>query len=164
MANFEILSPYTEDDAAWLGKQGCLRPAVRPNNRMPTTADLRWALEAEDEFEFDYPTADDEELHGTDRRGHGFAVSGFDWDRLESAPDESVAVRGSDVLLPVLIRLAGRCGQLFLYPDSGAPPIVIEAGLDAEAIAEVYAEACDLDDGLAYFYEQMYGPDGLATE
>jgi hypothetical protein len=164
VANFELLSPYTDDDAAWLDGEGCPHPVVRPGNRMPTTADLRWALEEGDEFAFDDPTGDDKELYGTDKRGQGFAVSGFDWDRPGSAPDDYIKVRGSEVLLPALIRLAGRCGQLFLYPDSGAPPIVIEAGLDAEAVAQVYAEACEMEDGLAYFYERMYGPDGLAAE
>jgi hypothetical protein len=164
VANFELLSAYTQDDAAWLDCEGCPRPAVRSGNRMPTTAELRWALETGDEFEFDEPDADDEELCGTDSRGQGFAISGFDWDRPGAAPDEYVTVRGSDVLLPALVRLAGKCGQLYLYPDSGAPPIVVEPDLDADAVAELYTEACEREDGLAYFYEQMYGPDGIAVE
>jgi hypothetical protein len=158
VANFELLSPYTKDDAAWLDGEGCPHPAVRSGNRMPTTAELRSALETGDEFEFDDPTADDDELYGTDSNGQGFAISGFDWDRPGSAPDEYIKVRGSEVILPALIRLAEKCGQLFLYPDSGAPPIVVEPDLDADAVAELYAEACEREDGLTYFYEQLYGP------
>jgi hypothetical protein len=162
MSNFELISAYNEEDAAWLREQGYPHPAVRPGNEMPSTADMKWALEEDEELSFDYPRGE-EELYGTNAERHGFRISGFDWDDNPSCPGEYFTVRSSDVILAALIRLCARCGQLLLYPDSGAPSIILDAALDAEAVSELYAEAVEREDGWEYFFERMYGPDGLAS-
>jgi hypothetical protein len=161
MSNFELLSAYNEKDAAWLREQGYPHPPVRRGNEMPSTADMIWALEEDDELSFDSPSGE-EELYGTNAAGFGFAISGFDWDDDRSCPGEYCTVRGFDVILAALIRLCSRCGQLLLYPDSGAPSIILDATLDAEAVSELYAEAVEREDSWEYFFEQMYGTDGLA--
>src|SRR5579884_2440166 len=113
MANWDIVSAYKDEDAAWLREQGYPHPAVRPGNEMPTTAEMKWALEAEEGLSFEYPPAE-EELYGEDEQGDGFVISGFDWSDNRTIPGDYFTVRGSEVLLSVLIRLCGRCGQLYL--------------------------------------------------
>jgi hypothetical protein len=163
MANFDLVSSYDEEFASWLEEQGYPHPAVRSGNEMPTTADMKWALKSEHELSFKYPRDAEGELYGEDEDGQTFSISGFDWEEERTIPGDYFTIRGSDVLLPVLVRLCGRCGQLLLYPDSGDPAIILDASLDAEAVAEVYAEANEQEDPWAYFFEQMYGPGGTAT-
>jgi hypothetical protein len=164
MANWNFVSAYDDDSVAWLREQGYFHPAVRPGNVMPTTAEMKWALEAEETLIFDYPRSDGQ-LRATREGGSGgtcLVLEGFDWEDARSIPGDYFTVRGSDVVLSVLIRLCARCGQLYFYPDTGDPAIVLDASLDAEAVAELHAEACEMADGWAYFFEQMYGPEGLA--
>jgi len=163
MANFELVFAYGASDAAWLQEQGYPHPAVQQGNEMPTTADMKWALEAEEGFSFEYPQAD-EELSGEDEAGSGFSISGFDWDEDCTIPGDSFILRGSGIILSVLIRLCERCGQLYLYPDSGAPAIVLDASLNPVAVAELYAEADDQEDAWAYFFQKMYGPGGATMD
>src|SRR5579862_8422382 len=157
MANFDFVSVYDEEDAAWLAERGYDHPAVRPGNEMPTSADMKWALEAEDTISFNRPS-EEEELYGKNDNGSSFEVSGFDWDHDNSIPGEYFTVRGSSAILSVLIRLCQRCGQLYLYPDTGDPPIVLDQGSDAQAILKICAEARDQEDQWAYFFKHMYGP------
>lgn len=163
MANWDLVSPYTAEDAAWLRNLGLPHPAVRPGNQMPTTADMKWALEADDRLVFEYPR-EDEELYawveGTQPRD-GLVAHGFDWDADHSIPGDHFFIRGSEVVLSVLVRLCGRCGQLFCVPDSGAPAVVLDATLDTAAVRELYDEACARVDSWEFFFKQMYGSDGL---
>ena len=119
-------------------------------------------IDAEEEFSFDYPR-EEQQLYGTDASGNGFAIEGFDWDADRTIPGDFFTVYGSEVILSVLIRLCERCGQLYLYPDSGAPAIVLDASLEAGAVAELYAETYEMKDAWSYFFENMYGPGGLAV-
>jgi hypothetical protein len=164
MANWDFVWGYDKDDAAWLHDRGYFHPAVRPGNVMPTTAEMNWALEAEETLVFDYPRSDGQfwaKQEGKPSRTC-LVLEGFDWDDDRSIPGDYFTVRGSDVVLSVLIRLCAKCGQLYFYPDTGDPAIVLDASLDARAVAELHAEACEMLDGWAYFFEQMYGPEGLA--
>ncbi|MGH7174495.1 MAG: hypothetical protein ACRELG_29870 [Gemmataceae bacterium] len=162
MANFDLISTYTDDDAAWLREQGYPCPIVQQDNEMPTTADMKWALEAEEGLSFDYPIrSSEDELYGVDEEGSGFRIRGFDWDEERSIPGDYFTVYGTMTILSVLIRLCQRCGQLYVYPDSGAPAIILDASLDSGAVAELYAEAWEQQEAWAYFFEKMYGPDGL---
>ena len=162
MANFDLVSVYKKEDANWLREQGYPRPKARKGNEMPSTADMKWALEAEDSLSFDYPSSD-QELHGEDDGGSGFVIRGFDWDDDRTIPGDHYIVRGTATILSVLIRLCERCGQLYVYPDSGDPSIVLDSSLDGKAVVELYVEAAEHPDPWTYFFSQMYGPGGLAT-
>lgn len=162
MANWTVIAPYSENDAAWLRKEGFPAPHVRDGNEMPSTADLKWALEAAEGLEFEYPSGEDE-FHAESEAG-GLEISGFDWDDDPSTAGDHFMARGGDDLLALLVRLCERCGQLYYCPDTGDPAIVLTATLDPQAVAELHAEACEQEDPWAYFFEQMYGPGGLAAE
>jgi hypothetical protein len=59
-----------------------------------------------------------------------------------------------------LIKLCERCGQLLFYPDSGEPPVVLDAWMDAEKLNELYDELGAVPDGWHEFFERAYGDDG----
>jgi len=166
MANWHVISAYADNFAAWLRGQGLPHPAVRPGNQIPTTAEMKWALEADERLVFHYPTGDGElwaRVEGGTRSA-GLIISGFDWDADRWTPGDHFFIRGSDVLFSVLIRLCQRCGQLYLYPDSGAPAIVLDARLKPKTVARLHREACQRPDPWPYFFERMHGPGGLASE
>jgi len=162
MANFDLVSIYKKEDAARLRQHGYHRPKTRKGNEMPSSADMKWALEAEEGLSFDYPGSD-QELYGQDEAGSGFMVHGFDWDDDRTTPGDHFIVRGTETILSVLIRLCERCGQLYVYPDSGAPPIVLDSSMDGKAVVELYAEATEQHDPWTFFFTEMYGPSGLAS-
>ena len=157
MANWAFVFVYNDELAEALRKRGHPCPAVRPGNEMPTTADMKWALNALENLVFDIP-AGEGELYGTDERsGYGFRIHGFDWDEDRTIPGESFAVRGSQTLLPVLIKLCQRCGQLFLHPEDDEPEIVLDVSLDAQAVLDLWHEADEFGHDWEDFYEQLYG-------
>jgi hypothetical protein len=162
MANFELVSAYKKEDAAWLREHGYPRPKARRGNKLPSTTDMKWALDGEVSLVFDYPDSD-EELYGQVGSGSRFVIRGFDWNDDRPPPADHFVVRGAELILPVLIKLCERCGQLYVYPDSGAPSIILDSSLDGTAVSELYAEANEQADPWAFFFTQMYGRGGLAA-
>ena len=122
MSNFEIVMTYDDEYAEWLHQQGYPHPPVRPGNEMPTTADMKWALEAFDDLVFDYPAGEQElDVRVEGDATAGFDVRDFDWDESNTIPGDCFVVHGhTGTILSVLIKLCERCGQLLFYPDSGA--------------------------------------------
>jgi hypothetical protein len=53
--------------------------------------------------------------------------------------------------------LCDGCGQLWVYPDTGSPEIVVEAATDPEAVAAMWEEAERAEDAWRSFHERMYG-------
>jgi hypothetical protein len=124
---------------------------------MPTTADMKWALLAYENLVFNIRTGE-RELWGTDERtGYGFSIDGFDWDEDRTIPGDSFAVRGSETLLPVLIKLCERCGQLFLHPEGDEPELVLDSSLDAQEILDLWRQAEKNGYDWEDYYEQLYG-------
>ncbi len=157
MANWALVFVYTDKSAEWLRERGYRRPAVRSGNEMPTTADMKWALKAFENLIFDVPSGE-EELYGTDERtGYGFSIDGFDWDEDRTIPGDSFSIRGSHTLLPVLIKLCERCGQLYLHTEGDEPAIILDASLDAEEVLDLWREAEENGPDWGYFYDQLYG-------
>jgi hypothetical protein len=163
MANFDLVLAYDAKSAGELRKQRLLCPDPRPDNRMPTTADLRWAVDALDNATYDCgPRNDDEEwcVQEVDE-AYWIRIAGFDWSKPNSTPGESFFIYGgtSQLGIAIVIKLAERCGQLIIWPDSGAPPIIVDGDDDAKSTYETYVEfGAEADDWEPYF-EQMYGRD-----
>jgi hypothetical protein len=158
MSNWNIISPYKRDDAKWLRERGYPRPRAWRGNSMPTTADMKWALESFDTFEFEYPSGE-QELRVDAESGGLIDIRGFDWDAPTSIPGDHFVIQGELGMLQLLIKLCERCGQLYLYPDTGDPPIVLDASLDPAAVYELWTEANeqDPDKQWTFFFEEMYG-------
>lgn len=162
MANFELVFVYNREAAADFRKRGLPHPKVRRGNQMATTADLRWAIDELDFATFDDRPRGDEEWsvqHAEDE--YWIRICGFDWDMPNSIPGESFVIYGgtTKLALAILIKLAERCGQLLVYPDSGAPPIVIDEDLDADEVHTIYSEFECEPDAWNLFFQEMYGSD-----
>ena len=63
-------------------------------------------------------------------------ITGFAWEHAVAVPrDGTFTMRGSiEVEAAVLTTVCRRCGQLLLYPDTGAPPVVVDAARDAQRV------------------------------
>ena len=159
MANWDFVSVYDDEAADWLREQGYPHPAVRPGNVMPTAAELKWALGAHEKLVFDYPPHGERLAAREEGRGGArFIIEGFDWKKENWTPGDYFVLRGrSAVAFSVLIKLCERCGQLYLYPDTGEPSIVLDASLDSETVSELHREASEREDGWEYFFEALYG-------
>ena len=61
-------------------------------------------------------------------------ITGFALEHAVAVPrDGTFTMRGSiEVEAAVLTTVCLRCGQLLLYPDTGAPPVVVDAARDAQ--------------------------------
>ena len=162
MANFDLVFVYRREAAADFRRRKLPRPKVRRGNQMATTADLRWAVDALDDATYDeLPRGDDEWSVQHSREKYWIRIGGFDWNNPNSIPGDSFVINGgtSPLSLAVLIKLAERCGQLLVYPDSGAPPIVIDEEMDPEAVHAIYTEFEAEPDGWELFFQEMYGAD-----
>lgn len=143
MANWDIIFSYDERAAACLAEQGCPHPAPRPGNRLPNTGELMRVLE---------------EL-GHSKSPLPIAIEGFNWDDEQATPPECFQIRGDLLVeLGVLVNLSRRCGQLWMYPDTGGPSIIVDPELDPQAAANLYQELESEPNAMELFHAQMYGP------
>jgi hypothetical protein len=160
MANFDLVGCYNKKDAGDLRNRKLPHPKLRAKNQMPTTADLRWALDSLERASYDrWPYDEDGELVVQDEEADNWIrIDGFDWTKPNSIPGDSFTVYGRGTLtLAILIKLCERCGQLFLYPDSGEPPIILDASMDANEVNSLHQEANEYEDSWSFFFEEMYG-------
>ncbi|GAA5177011.1 hypothetical protein GCM10023322_00590 [Rugosimonospora acidiphila] len=163
MSNHDFVMAYTQDYAEWLDERGYPRPAVNEGNRLPTPAEVLAVLRA----------VPDSEVEVSDPYAFlcppGSGASGGYWLRLE-APAESSLTDESwdepgyflikadyDKELTVVIALAAGCGQLLIYPDTGAVPVIVNGSDDPAAVAELLAQADDEPDEWQAFHQLRYG-------
>jgi hypothetical protein len=59
--------------------------------------------------------------------------------------------------LPVVIALARTCGQLLIYPDTGAVPLIVDGADDAATIIQLLAQAEGGPDPWRAFHQLRYG-------
>jgi hypothetical protein len=160
MANFDLVFVCDKKAAEEFDKHGLPHPKVRRGNEMPTTADLLWAIDSLDHANYDRLPDGDEGLYVKDlNEGYGIRIENFDWHNKNSIPGEYFTMYGRCTLtLEILIKLCERSGQLLLWPDSGEPPIILDATMDAQEVFDLHCEASDKGpDAWRFFFEQMYG-------
>jgi hypothetical protein len=133
VGNWDLILPYDERATEFLTKERLPHPAITPGNRAPTVR----------------------ELLALDRTGVTFDVSNDD----EAAVLETLRMRGEsyDAELRVVYALAQVCGQQWIYPDSGAPSIVVDPRIDFARALHVWKAANERDDGWAWLYRELYG-------
>jgi hypothetical protein len=160
VSNKRFVMPYAHDYSAWLQANGYSCPVVKAGNRLPRPAEIlvvlgeipHRALEVWGPYLF-------------------VSVQGWEgyWLTLEAPPQGSWADEswesdgfftikgGVESELGVGIALAGRCGQLVIYPDSGATAIIVDADDDASEVVRLLARAeAEPDDWFA-FHRLRYG-------
>jgi hypothetical protein len=134
MATWDFVTVYCEEAAAWLADQGYAHPPLRPDNRLPTPDEVEAVARSLD----------------------------YDWSRLVVdglGVGDSFMLRGDKAAeLTLLRRLAERAGQLWLYPGSGDPAIVVDATTDPDAVAAAWHRSLDAPDSWAAFLGQ-HSPD-----
>jgi hypothetical protein len=142
MSNWDYVFTYDDTAASWLGDQGCPAPSVSQGNRLPTTAELTQAFA-------DLANAEH------------IVIDSFDWESPEATPDEAFRLKGDcRVALTRLRSLSAQCGQLWFYPDTGEPAIVVDPGLDPAETERLHTASLEEEDSWQFFYKSMYGATG----
>jgi hypothetical protein len=156
MANFDLVFVYDKKGAAEFEERGLPHPKVGAKNEMPNANDLLWAIDSLEFADYDrIPYSDNDELL-VDHidAGYGIRIAGFDWANRHYVPGEDFAIYGHRLLsLAILIKLCERCGQLLVYPDTGEPPIVLDATMNADAVDTLHSQSESWEE----FFEAMYG-------
>ena len=134
MAHWDFIFPYNDEAADWLMGQGYPHPPVRPGNRLPTWAEVEGAVLA---------------LGLQDTMSLAMMMD-HDGDCLKGRGDLLLELR-------VVHSLCQECGQLWIYPDTGLPAIVVDAFVSPEGLAEIWLACQDLEDNWQVFHERAYG-------
>jgi len=159
LANWDLIFPYGAELAGWLDEMGHPRPAILSGNRLPSTADMKWALEQQGGLVLNYPEGDGAfYVYEQGETGFTIVINGFDWDKAEAIPEGCFAIRWMcDLQAAVLVTLCRKCGQLSLIQDSGGPAVVFEADMDPARVAALHRESDAHGDSWAFFFNALYG-------
>lgn len=161
MANWRFVLAYDERFAQSLADEGVTHPPVRPGNRMPTLEEIRGAIAQQPTWVED-----------------GRWLPGQLWVREEyDAPNsyrliiesdsvgwanpayESFHMRGDLAWELTLVHTLCRlCGQLYVFFDSGDPPIILDSASDVPQILAVWREVNGGEDSWERFCERVYRP------
>ena len=153
--------PYTEEFAKWLRDQGYPCPLAHPSNRMPTPAEILAVLREvpDTKIEIDHHPY----VSLKPRDSHAY------WLVLETPPEcswndetwnshEFFTIKGDrEKELSLAIALTATCGQLLIYPDSGAVPIIVSNADDPVTVREFLAQADTASDPWLAFHQLRYG-------
>jgi hypothetical protein len=141
MSNWDFVLSYDHEAASWLSAQRLPHPQPRPGNRLPRTKEVIAARKSFDPAQL-------------------LLIDDFTWADDEYIPSGHFKVKGDLLVeLHVLVRLSQACGQLWMYPDTGQPAIVVEAALDPELTYKVYRECANEENSWEHFHQKMYGMD-----
>ena len=155
MGNKEHVFVYNAEYEQWLRQRGYPCPSARSTNRMPTTHDVLWAIAQFPAITthiyrpyLDVRSAQNETM---------LTIIGSDWeDHQAVAP--YIALRGfRDWEIAFVAALCERCGQLGIYPDSGAAAIILDANIDREYYTNVWKQSYTQEDDWRYVHETLYG-------
>jgi hypothetical protein len=139
MSNWDFVVPYDSQATDWLEEQHLPHPAVRPGNRLPSTLEIAASWR-----KFDHDQS--------------ILIDNFQWDDDNYTPSSHFKLKGDwQVELNVLTDVCTKCGQLWMYPDTGAPAIVVDESLDVERTLALYERFYSAEDGWQRFYAEMYG-------
>jgi len=132
MANWDLVVPYDTRATTFLAKEGLPHPHAIEGNRSPTVRELK-----------------------------SVDATGVWWDVRETGDDEIVdhlRMRGHtlEAELRAVYAIAAICGQQWVYPDSGAPSLVVDPAIDFRRTLDVWAEANQREDGWEWLYRELY--------
>ena len=189
MANHDYLLVYSTVIEECLRRERCRVPVARQGNRYPNLQEVVAAVEAEGfpvvvegEYVMVLPPPDappdvqipahvvkfvefrNRQVVDAPRPPLSYLVQihSFRWEELNINEKASITMRGNFPLELFLVRrLAERCGQLLLYPDTGDPPVVVEAGDDVGRMASLWLESVNAGDSWSGFYERLRAFDGV---
>jgi hypothetical protein len=138
MANWDFIVAYDSRATDWLSENKLPHPAVRPGNRLPSTAEIRRAWRMHDPLGI-------------------LRVDDFNWNDDQFVPEDCFRMCGDwDIELKVLAEVGKKCGQLWMYPDTGAPAIVVDSFLDIDKTLRLYKQVYAAEDGWSRLYAGLY--------
>jgi hypothetical protein len=159
MANYDFVLPYVSEFEIWLRDRGYPHPVPQPGNRFPTKQEVLDAIVSTGTLQVDQD--DEREFFAVKKGaepggGYEIRIGCSDWEALGESPRDSITMHGGSMTVELMLleMLSHKCGQLLLYPDTGAPAIIVQPGMNAEGIAELWKESCEQSDPWKYFYEE----------
>ena len=142
MGNWDLAIRYDERATSWLASQGWPHPPARGENRDATTGDIVWALKET----------------GYDESPPVILIDGIDWNITHFVPTDGFTIRGDRLAaIRVLQKLAEKCGQIWLYPDTGEPAIIVDESTDPDSIFCLHVTCQSVEDSWEEFYRKAYG-------
>jgi hypothetical protein len=85
-------------------------------------------------------------------------IDDFDWGDDDAAPQHGFKLKGDRTLaFKVLVALGKSCGQLFFFPDTGEPSMVVEPWTNGDFLADLHRQASLRDDGGQWIYLRLFG-------
>jgi hypothetical protein len=137
VSNWDFVVPYTTEATAWLVEQGFPHPAAAIGNRAPTLDELNQALAAVDD-----------------------SLVQVDLEAFQHGPNagQSFRLRGEIVQeLTLLRQLATVCGQLWLYPDTGEPAVIVDESTDPRHVGNAWLRCRAAANAWQAFYVDVHG-------
>lgn len=143
-----VATPFLEDRRSWLAQLGARLPPPGAVARHPSDAELRLALAQLTGYRAHYTPASDDGRYQILIESLADPEQG-PWTKIHVRPHTSESDRvefwfdqgWAVTVLSVAARVAVYCGPLVIAPDSGAHPLIVVAGMDAEQAAADWASA-----------------------
>ena len=137
MANWDFIYAFNSEAADWLDGENLPHPTPS-TSLMPTTNQIVNAWRQFDDTQ-------------------SVLIDGFDWDSPNDTPDDGFKMRGDlTIELEILKSICQSCGQLWLYPDTGTPAIIVDATIDPVRVTEFHKECNQFEDSWERFYRGQY--------
>ena len=137
MANWDLITAYNSEASDWLSGENLPHP--HPSvSRMPTTQQIVAAWESLDNSEL-------------------VLIDGFEWDDSTYTPDGRFRMRGDRIVqLQILKSVCKYCGQLWLYPDTGEPAIIVDETIDPGNVCQFHQQCSQYENSWERFYRGQY--------
>jgi hypothetical protein len=126
--------PYDTRATVCLAEEGLPHPRASEGNRAPTLRELK-----------------------------SVDATGVTWDVFGVSDDDIIVdhlrmrCQSREAELRAVYAIARICGQQWVYPDSGAPSIVVDPSIDFHRALDVWTKADEREDGWEWLYRELYG-------
>lgn len=138
MSNWDFITAFNTEASEWLDKQNLPHP-LPSISRMPTTEQITAAWKTFDE-------------------SGSVWIDGFKWDDPTYQPEHGFKMRGDRATaLHILKSICRDCGQLWMYPDTGEPAIIVHEGIAPLSVASFHELCNRFEDSWERFYRTQYG-------
>jgi hypothetical protein len=160
VSNYDMMVPYDERMASWLKERGYSCPAVAAMNRFPRKEEVIRAIESTGRLTVE--NGDRKEFFAVKKGtkpggGYEIRIHCSNWARVGESDTDSIMMHGANMTVQLILLeiLSHICGQLLIYPDTGAPAIIVEPRMDTERIARLWEDSLKQHDCWDYFYRNV---------
>lgn len=141
--HWDYVIPYDQQTWEWLEDECYAHPPLHDGNRSPTTGDVKWACDT-------IGISPDSPL----------AIDGDSFDgNNDAAILDGFTIRGDWLVeIQFLRALSERCGQLFLWSETGGLPVIVDRSTDAHRAVELIERFSSAEDGQRSLFAKLYAP------